>query len=483
MNDEIIAKIVEETNLYITQNNIANCPPVTPLELRQFFGILIFTTVFHYPNVRAYWGKYGFQHIMETMTSKRFAKLRTVIHFNDNSLHKPVTHPEHDRLHKIRPIIDHLNYCFSHTVPLEQRLSLDEQMCATKVAHFLKQYLPNKPHKWGFKFYVICSLSGYAYNFEIYSGKNEECLPDEPDLGVVGNTVIRLCRNVPRMVNHIIYFDNYYTSIPLLHYLACQGIYALGTIQRNRLGKTCKLPIQKDFMKETVARGTYEEQVSNYEGKDISVTCWKDNKMVTLASTYVGSEPATTVSRYDKKKKATISIPCPKIIKDYNSHMGGVDLMDSFLGRYRIRIKSRKWYMRLFYHMIDLSVINSWILYKKVNEGKGNTKNMNLGEYRAELAESLCKYKVNGDGNKRGRPSRGSLERELELKAKRGKMSYVPPKDVRTDGIAHHERRCEKKNRCKLPNCKGFTRVECTKCNVALCHTKTRNCFGEFHGF
>uniref|UniRef100_A0A2H1VBP6 SFRICE_022944 n=1 Tax=Spodoptera frugiperda TaxID=7108 RepID=A0A2H1VBP6_SPOFR len=30
------------------------------------------------------------------------------------------------------------------------------------------------------------------------------------------------------------------------------------------------------------------------------------------------------------KKKATISIPCPKIIKDYNSHMGGVDLMDSF---------------------------------------------------------------------------------------------------------------------------------------------------------
>lgn len=60
MNDEIIAKIVEETNLYITQNNIANCPPVTPLELRQFFGILNFTTVFHYPNVRAYWGKYGF---------------------------------------------------------------------------------------------------------------------------------------------------------------------------------------------------------------------------------------------------------------------------------------------------------------------------------------------------------------------------------------------------------------------------------------
>lgn len=132
--------------------------------------------------------------------------------------------------------------------------------------------------------------------------------------------------------------------------------------------------------------------------------------------------------------------------------------MDSFLGRYRIRIKSRKWYLRLFYHMIDLSIINSWILYKKVNERSGNTKIMNLGEFRAELAESLCKYKA-GNGNKRGRPSQSSLERELDAKAKRGKMTYMPPKNVRTDGIAHHEKRCEKKNRCKLPNCKGFTRI------------------------
>lgn len=260
------------------------------------------------------------------------------------------------------------------------------------------------------------------------------------------------------MINHIIYFDDYYTSIPLLHYLESQGIYALGTIQRNRLGKNCKLPTQKDFMKESVERATYEEQVTNYEGKDISVTCWKDNKMVTLASTYVGSEPATTVSRYDKKNKTTIFIACPKIIRDYNPHMGGVDLMDSFLERYRIRIKSRKWYLRLFYHMIDLSIINSWILYKKVNERSGNTKIMNLGEFRAELAESLCKYKA-GNGNKRGRPSQSSLERELDAKAKRGKMTYMPPKNVRTDGIAHHEKRCEKKNWCKLPNCKGFTRI------------------------
>ncbi|CAG4980485.1 unnamed protein product [Parnassius apollo] len=126
-------------------------------------------------------------------------------------------------------------------------------------------------------------------------------------------------------------------------------------------------------------RGSYEEQVADYEGVDISVTTWKDNKMVTLASTYVGAEPAETTTRYDKKQKKEITIPCPKIIKDYNAHMGGVDLMDSFLGR-------------------------------------------------AELAEALCNYKKSVE--KRGRPSSSNIEKELEAKKPRRKpVNPVPVKD------------------------------------------------------
>lgn len=134
--------------------------------------------------------------------------------------------------------------------------------------------------------------------------------------------------------------------------------------------KIVNMPTHKEFMKDSVAR-TYEEHVANYEGVDISVTTWKDNKLVTLASTYVGAEPAETVNRYDKKQRRQITIPCPKIIKDYNAHMGGVDLMDSFLGRYRIEIKSTKWYIRLFYHMIDMAVIKPWVLFIKNYEKRG----------------------------------------------------------------------------------------------------------------
>jgi len=71
-----------------------------------------------------------------------------------------------------------------------------------------------------------------------------------------------------------------------------------------------------------LTRGTYEERVASCQGADISVTWWKDNKLVTLASTYIGSEPAGTISRYDERQKQQITISCPNIVKEYNAHMG-----------------------------------------------------------------------------------------------------------------------------------------------------------------
>lgn len=125
-------------------------------------------------------------------------------------------------------------------------------------------------------------------------------------------------------------------------------------------------------MKTSVPRGTYEERVSHSDGVDFSAFAWKDNKVVTLLSTYIGAEPIGKLIRYDKAKQK-VEIPCPNIV-EYNMHTGGVDLLDSFLGRYRVRVKSRKWYLRLFYHLLDLTVINSWVLMKKNLTAKGVPK-------------------------------------------------------------------------------------------------------------
>ena len=73
-----------------------------------------------------------------------------------------------DRLYVIRPIIDTLNGTFC-TVPKLNRLSVNEQMCFTKIVSYNKQYLPNK-QKWGLKLFVPFDTMGFAY-----SGASESC--------------------------------------------------------------------------------------------------------------------------------------------------------------------------------------------------------------------------------------------------------------------------------------------------------------------
>lgn len=92
--------------------------------------------------------------------------------------------------------------------------------------------MPNKPHKWGIKLFVLCDSNGFAYRFEIYNGAGDNIiLPDTPDLGATSNVVVRLSQTISNFVHHILYFDNFYTSLPLLVYLRARGIYSLGTVR------------------------------------------------------------------------------------------------------------------------------------------------------------------------------------------------------------------------------------------------------------
>lgn len=94
------------------------------------------------------------------------------------------------------------------------------------------------------------------------------------------------------------YQDNYFTSVPLPTYLHKQGILCLGTARRNRI-PDCKLPTENEYKK--VPQGTCHEYVANVEGVDVSSVIWKDNKCVTLLSTFVRIIPETKVRRFDRE--------------------------------------------------------------------------------------------------------------------------------------------------------------------------------------
>ena len=94
-----------------------------------------------------------------------------------------------------------------------------------------------------FKLYVLCDTTAYAYNFELYTAAPEVPNSGETDLKSSANIVVRLPRDVPRFQNHIVYYDNYYTTIPLLVYLRTQGILGVGTISDVPCAQDHSIPI------------------------------------------------------------------------------------------------------------------------------------------------------------------------------------------------------------------------------------------------
>lgn len=60
----------------------------------------------------------------------------------------------------------------------------------------------------------------------------------------------------------------------------------------------------------------------------------------------------------------------PEIIREYNAHMGGVDLMDSYMGRNGLQIKTQDMATRFFYHFLDMAITNGFILYRRANGEK-----------------------------------------------------------------------------------------------------------------
>ena len=97
----------------------------------------------------------------------------------------------------------------------------------------MKQYLPLKPVKRGFKVWVRGdSHNGYFCQLEVYTSRREEVLPE---LGLGGTVVKKLSRELVNGRYHL-YFDNYFTRTTLLADLLADEIYACGTVRSTRVG-------------------------------------------------------------------------------------------------------------------------------------------------------------------------------------------------------------------------------------------------------
>ena len=89
--------------------------------------------------------------------------------------------------------------------------------------------------------------------------------------------------------------------------------------------------------------------------------------MTTFGTCLVECIKVSTVTRRVKGPSAKKPVPCPEIIKDYNSGMGRVDLHNRKTAAYKLKGKSwRSLLPWLFFDLTNIFVVNSHAIHKVV---------------------------------------------------------------------------------------------------------------------
>ncbi|KAM7313423.1 piggyBac transposable element-derived protein 4-like [Ixodes scapularis] len=395
--------VVFQTNLYAQQDR-KSFTPASEQEMRCFLGLSLLMGIKRSPSYRDYWSSAPDLHgpfISKLMTVNRFGWFLSHLHLNDNVLQPQRGHPDFDRLYKVRPLLTELSTTFADNYLPTEFVAIDESVIKFKGRSCLKQYMPKKPVKCGYKVWMLCACDGYNLKFEIYSGRSESGVQKELGAQVVKN----MCQGLAGKYRRV-FFDNYFTSYNLLKELREADIYACGTVNSNRR----HLPkLQAD---KSMTRGDTDYSVS-----DESLCCfkWKDKRTVHLLSNF--HDPADEVEVDRKNKDGTVcKVPCPAALQDYNRNMNFVGKFDQLKDQYQVDRKSRKWWHRIFFHFLDCCVVNAFIIFKELED----SEKMTLKDFRRSVIASLTAEGQVGCSSKR----KSSTHQTVQLKKSK---PYVAP--------------------------------------------------------
>ena len=223
MTDDILQEIVLRTNEKIRKNaasysekNKYKVKDTTIQELSAFFGLLYLAGFYRSgrQNLDDLWATYdtGVMKFRKTMPLYRFRFLLASLRFDDSQ-----TRPERqkfDKLAAIRTIFDQFTSQCKIVYSPSEYLTIDEQLQSFRGRCLFRQYIPNKPSKYGIKIFALVDAKCfYTVNEEVYVGSQ----PAGPfkQSNSSEEIVIRLIEPISKTGRNIT-FDNWFTSYPLM---------------------------------------------------------------------------------------------------------------------------------------------------------------------------------------------------------------------------------------------------------------------------
>ena len=442
---------------------LARWHPVSKNELRKFFGILLCMRLNQKPEIRQYWSrnilyKSDFFQDSKCLPRNRFEEISKYLRFCDYD-HLS----DSDKLSKIRPFLEMVKrLCKSVYIP-KNRVSVDESLLLYKGRLGMRRYIPSKRARYGILSYCLCeSDTGYTWNIFVAAGKNEndaltQCLPSEAQSFTFSEKIVVALLDSLLGSGFHVFFDNFFGSVRLAHYLFQNKTLVTGTIRHFR-----GVP---EMLKERVVRAKSQAFCRKDEILCVKVVDKKTSglKTVYLIDTAHSAQTETRNRILRGGIQDTVE-KCTSVLQ-YNRAMGGVDMRDGSLHPYCMARKSFKWFTKLGVHLMQVMIRNSWIVFRSCG-----------GDFDfLTFQEKVIELLVMGTGEGRRGGSRGG--RVLSQNNNNAMSLHIPTRLPPTQKKSRPAKRCRV---CWGRGQRKETVFICSACptNPGLC---VDECFREFH--
>ena len=363
---------LRQANQLRPRSRFANWRPVTITEFHAFLAIIMNMGLIEIPTLEGYWTTAWESEIpffRRVMPRDRFLQIFWMLHVGDGPR----------RVDKVRPLMDALVGNFQTFYSPTQNLAVDETMVGFRGRFGAKQYMPNKPTKYGIKAFTLASSEhGYLLNILLYTGADtlSEANPDHAHLPQPARVVMHLVEPYQNRGHHI-YTDRYYSSLPLAEVLLVRGSSFTGTMMKNRVG----LP---DTIRSPSFRLANDE-VRAYRSGHLLTVAWRaatKKKPLIILSSSSEQQMVTVRSRRSAQLK-------PVVVDRYNHCMNGVDRADQYTVYYSFIRKTVKLWRKVCFWLLEVALVNSYILYKS-----NTNRPMSHREFRLSVIRHLASPQI-----------------------------------------------------------------------------------------
>jgi len=415
-----------------------DCETITDEEFLGFIGILYMlgVTKRRFVSVNEIWNPNSLHYsgvVSLAMSRTRFQTISRHLCFYNKDKRPVVT----DKLYKCRFVFDYFQAKLKAAFEPHENLTVDEQLYAFRGNCQFRQYMPNKPAKYGIKYWCLADVrTSYLCNVNVYLGRDSTRTASVSETAVT--SLVAPFYGSKRNVTT----DSFFTSIPLAQRLWQEKMTLTGTLRKNK----AEIP----------------PQLKNVGAREVGSSTFRFHDELTIVS-YIPKRRKNVVLLSTQHHRPHVSSDGkPEMVHFYNETKGAVDTLDHLVANFSCGRKTNRWPLNVFFFLLDIAAFNAFVLSSQRQPVFSNINRQRRRSLETLAACLVDQCTVSRTSDWEATNGNGISNSQYESAVERG---YVGKKRRSSHSISSSSGL----GNCFLCNVRKRSRNSCVKCDRHVC--------------